>query len=132
MTWVYQNKELTEAPEDFVGFVYLITNHNTNKKYIGKKLFWSTNRVKQKGKSRRRVVRKQSDWRDYFGSNQTLLEDIQVNGENIEREILHLCRTKGECSYFEAKEQFDRNVLLDDTYYNQWIAVKVTVKHIKK
>ena len=38
MQWLYKNKEVTEIPEDSIGFVYLITNLTNSRKYIGKKL----------------------------------------------------------------------------------------------
>jgi len=134
MTWYYQDKELNDTPDDYFGFVYLITNLNNGMKYVGKKLFHSTRRIKQKNTTRRKVVTKDSDWRDYYGSNKVLLEDISRMGDNInvKREILHLCKTRGECSYKEAEEQFSRNVLMDDTYYNDWIIVKVHKKHLTK
>ena len=67
--WKYKNK-LFESEDigDYVGFVYIITDLSNNKKYIGKKNFWSTRRLPPlKGKSRRRTVKKESDWKDYFG-----------------------------------------------------------------
>lgn len=131
--WYYQNKEFTETPEEYQGFVYLITNKKTGMKYVGKKTFWSVRRIKQKGKTRRKVVRKESDWRKYYGSSATLQEDIETNGvDDFHREILHLCKTKGECSYYEAKEQFMRDVLMDETYYNSWISCKIHASHLNK
>lgn len=133
MTWYYKGEEFENAPENCIGFVYLITNNLTNKKYIGKKFFWSDRRIKQKGKLRRKLVRKESDWRNYFGSNRQLLTDIENQGNvDIKREILRLCETKGECSYYEAKEQFDRNVLLDESYYNEFIGCKINGSHLRK
>jgi hypothetical protein len=62
-----------------------------------------------------------------------LKEDVETAGKaNFQREILHLCKTKSECSYLEAKEQIDREVLLSDDYYNSWISLKVTKKHLAK
>ena len=64
-------------------------------------------------------VIKESDWKDYWGSNKHLQEDVAQCGKDMfYREILHLCKTKGECAYMETKEQFDREVLLTDDYYN--------------
>lgn len=87
----------------------------------GKKLFWFTRKVKGKR------VKTESDWRDYHGSNEELLEDVEAYGkENFERVILRLCKTKSEMSYFEAKEQFETDCLLKpDEYYNGWIMVRV-------
>lgn len=116
--------------KEIYGFVYLITCKKTNKQYVGKKFFWSSKTKTIKGKKKRSKV--ESDWKDYFGSNKILIEDVKVNGkDNYTREILHLCKTKGECNYLEAYEQFTRKVLIGEDYYNEWIMVKVHRSHIK-
>ena len=116
--------------KELYGFVYLITCKKTNKKYVGKKFFWSSKTKTIKGKKKRSKV--ESDWKNYFGSNKVLIEDVKNNGkDNYSREILHLCKTKGECNYLEAYEQFTREVLIGDAYYNEWIMVKVHRSHIK-
>jgi hypothetical protein len=120
--------ELTH--KELYGFVYLITCTSTKKQYIGKKFFWSSKTKTIKGKKKRSKV--ESDWKTYFGSNKVLLEEVQNKGEeNYTREILHLCKTKGECNYLEALEQFTRGVLTSDNYFNEWIMVKVHRSHIK-
>jgi hypothetical protein len=102
----------------------------SGKLYVGKKLFWSSRTKVVKGKKKRLKV--ESDWKTYFGSNKVLLEELKTNGEeNYKREILHLCAGKGECNYLEAHEQFTRNVLTSEQYYNDWIMVKVHRAHIK-
>lgn len=135
MTWYYQNKiyDPDESElKDLVGFVYCITEKETGMKYVGKKLFWKTiKRPPLKGKTRNRRDTVQSDWRDYFGSNERVKELVsKLGAEAYDREILHLCRTKGECSYKEAKEQFDRDVLLRDDYYNGIINCRINEKHL--
>jgi len=116
--------------KEVYGFVYLITCLKTGKLYVGKKLFWSQKTKTVKGKKKRTKV--ESDWKDYYGSNKVLAEEVQTNGvENYKREILHLCKTKGECNYLEAYEQFTRKCLIGDSYYNEWIMVKVHRSHIK-
>ena len=89
--WLYQGKEINEDQIDgYTGFVYLITNLTNNRRYIGKKLFKSTRTKVIKGK--RKKVRKDSDWRDYYGSNAALKEDVaSLDPENFTREILHPC-----------------------------------------
>lgn len=120
--------ELTH--KEIYGFVYLITCKTTNKQYIGKKFFWSSKTKQIKGKKKRSKV--ESDWQSYFGSNKVLVEEVKQQGEdNYTREILHLCKTKGECNYLEAHEQFTRGVLTSKQYYNDWIMVKVHRSHIK-
>lgn len=129
--WLYQGKEIDEDQIDgYTGFVYIITNLTNNRRYIGKKLFTSTRTKVSKGK--RKKVRKDSGWRDYYGSNATLKEDVASLGpENFTREILHLCKSKGTANYLEMKEQIDHRVLESDQWYNDWIMVKVHRSHIK-
>jgi hypothetical protein len=140
MTWLYQNLLVNELPEDCVGFVYLITNNLSGRKYIGKKLskFSKTtyktvkqkNGIKKKKKIRSKI---ESDWRDYYGSSDHLTKDLDTIGaENFTREILYYCTSKAECSYVEAREQFTRKVLESDDWYNGHIQVRVHKNHIRK
>lgn len=131
--WVYNNKEFNETPEEFQGFVYMITEKDTGKKYIGKKFFWKP-KVLPVTKSRKRRVRTrvESDWRTYYGSSKEVKTLVEEKGkDNYIREILKLCRTKGECSYYEAKYQFEFDVLLSDEYYNEFIGCKIHSKHVR-
>lgn len=133
MTWLYEGAEFkSEDIEDYVGFVYCITDLSNNRKYIGKKNFWSTRRLAPlKGKSRRRTKKTESDWQEYFGSSEEVKTLVEEHGhDRFKREILHLCRSKGEMSYIEAKEQFDREVLLSDEYYNEFIGCKIHSRHV--
>ena len=127
MQWTYQGKIVEEISEEYIGFVYLITNLTNNKKYIGKKLAkFKVTKKPLKGKKNKRRSTKESDWRDYWGSSDKLNEDVQALGpENFTREILYYCTSRGELSYLEAKEQFDREVLKTDEYYNGIINVRV-------
>lgn len=132
--WLYVGEEFTsEMIGEYIGFVYVITDLRNNKKYVGKKLFSSTKRLPPlKGKSRKRTVIKESDWQDYFGSSEDVKALVEEHGrETFKREIIHLCKAKGEMSYLEAKEQFDRNVLLSDEYYNGIINCKIHRTHVK-
>lgn len=128
--WLYENKIIeSEALEEYTGFVYLITNIINNKKYIGKKLFKKTKRKSVKGKKKKVFV--ESDWKNYYGSNKELLDDIEKLGyNNFNRTILRLCKSKGECNYYEAKYQFTNEVLESDNWYNSWIMLKVHKKHL--
>ena len=132
--WLFENKAVdSDIIDDYIGFVYCITNNVTGKKYIGKKLFKNTRRTKVKGQTRRKKTVKESDWKEYWGSNKVLQEDVQTLGEdNFERIILKLCKTKGECNYWEAKYQMQYEVLESDSWYNEWIMVKVHRSHINK
>jgi len=131
LNWQYNDKDFTDdLIGDNYGFVYQITNLANNKKYIGKKFFYSTKTKQVKGKKKK--VKVSSDWQTYYGSSDTLQKDVLQYGlENFKREIIHLCKSKGECGYLEAKEQFTNNVLEGDDYYNTWIMVRVRKSHIK-
>ena len=139
MVWLYENTQIQELPEDCVGFVYLITNNLTGRKYIGKKLakFSKTSykivKLKNGNKKRKRIKSKiDSDWQLYYGSNDQLNRDILAQGaDNFTREILFYCKSKAECSYIEAREQFNHKVLESDDYYNGQISVRVHGSHIK-
>ena len=132
--WLYKQNEIDELPEDCEAFVYLITNLTNNKKYIGKKLAkFKTTKPPLKGKKNKRRGYKESDWRTYWGSNDYLKEDVIELGEDkFTREILYFCARRGIASYLEAKEQFDREVLLTDDYYNGIINVRVGGSKILK
>ena len=132
--WLYENKEYDETPEEYQGFVDEIEERSTGKKYIGKKNFWRPKILPKNSKRTRRVrTRVESDWKKYFGSNKEVQALVESNGiENYKREILRLCKTKGEMSYYEAKLQFENDVLLSDQYYNEFIGCKIHSKHIKK
>jgi len=129
--WLYNNSPLLEVPEKAYGYVYLITNNITGRKYIGKKLFWFRKTKVLKGKKKRLKV--ESDWRTYWSSSDELKEDVKNLGEdNFTREILHICENKGMCNYLEAKEQMLRCVLETRDYYNSQIQCRVHRTHIKK
>lgn len=125
--WTYQGKPVNEIPNEYEGFVYLITNLTNGRKYIGKKLSkFKTSRPPLKGKKNRRRGYKESDWKDYWGSSDKLQADVEELGtENFSREILYFCTSRAEMSYLEAKEQFDRRVLETEDYYNGIINVRV-------
>jgi hypothetical protein len=125
--WTYRGDPVDELPEDCEGFVYLITNLTNEQKYIGKKLArFKVTRPPLKGRKNKRRSSKESDWRTYWGSSDHLNADVKELGEDqFTREILHYCQSRGMLSYLEAKEQFDREVLLTDEYYNGIINVRV-------
>ena len=132
--WYYE--DFPFAPSDkwlepYQGFVYQITEVDTGKKYIGKKFFWKPKILPvTKTRKRRKRTRVQSDWQDYYGSSEQVKLLVE-EGKEFRRDILRLCKTKGECSYYEAKLQFENDVLLRDDYYNEFIGCKIHAKHIK-
>lgn len=130
MTWLYKGEPYEQPTEEHYGFVYRITNLQTQRAYIGKKLFWFKKTKMLKGKKKRYLAA--SDWKSYYGSSKEVQKDVEQLGEDqFRRDILVLCKNKGECSYYEAKMQFDHDVLKNpDMFYNDWIICRVHRKHI--
>jgi Putative endonuclease segE, GIY-YIG domain len=139
MVWLYESQQIEILPEDCIGFVYLITNNLSGRKYIGKKLAkfskttYKTVKLKNGTKKKKKIRSKiDSDWQTYYGSNIELNQDIERLGAgNFTREILYYCKSKAECSYIEAREQFTHKVLESDDWYNGHIQVRVHGSHIK-
>lgn len=119
--WTYQGKILEEAPEDMYGFVYMITTPE-GLKYIGKKQFFSIRRKKVPGKTRRKVTRKESDWKTYSSSSDIIKKMLKASGpEGFRFEVLVLCETKGQLSYAEEYLQFLYHALPDENFLNNAI-----------
>lgn len=131
--WNYNHRpfDLTEDElKEYVGFVYRVTDLTNGVGYIGKKFFWRPKTLPVTKKRKRKIKTKvQSDWQKYFGSSEQVKLLVE-QGTPFKREILRLCRTKGECSYFETKYQFDNDVLLSNAYYNEFIGCKIHAKHL--
>jgi hypothetical protein len=133
MQWIYKNEPVEQLPEQCVGFVYIITNSISGRMYVGKKLArFKTTRYKMHTQKNGKKVRKKirgavaSDWQEYYGSSDQLNRDVEsVGRDSFRREILYYCRSKAECNYIEAREQFARKVLESDQYYNGHIRVRV-------
>jgi hypothetical protein len=138
MTWLYNDTPIEQLPDDCIGFVYLITNLTNGRKYVGKKLAkFSKTSVKtvtlKNGTKKKKKIRSKidSDWMDYYGSSNELSKDIEALGKgNFRREILFYCKSKAECSYIEAREQFERRVLETTDYYNNNIMCRIHGSHI--
>ena len=134
MSWFFLNTtdEFTEEHiGDAFGFVYMITHLKTGRKYIGKKFFTKSKTKQVKGKKKRSRV--SSDWMSYWGSNKKLQEEVKENGKDqYVREILHLCKTRSECSYWETWEIFSRHALMHDSYYNEWVSCRIRKDHLVK
>jgi len=132
--WVFNGKELVDSdiPPGTVGFVYCITNTVTDRKYIGRKILTSTTRKPlKKDELRRKKVVKPSNWKDYYGSSEEMKADVLTFGkESFKREILRMCRSKTEMSYFETKEILVRDALIRDDYINKWLTAQINGKNL--
>lgn len=142
MDWTFNSEPIVIIPDNAIGFVYCITNIQTNKAYIGKKklTFKKTTQktivVKSTGVKKKKKIRTEveSDWKEYYGSSDALKADIELLGkDNFKREIIQYCSTLSELSYIEAKIQFVNDCLLyPDRWYNSWISVRVRRDHMIK
>lgn len=113
--WLFNGEVFDTVDPKLEGFVYLITNLTNDKKYIGKKHFWERRKDPKTGRRKK----KESNWKDYYGSCDELKADVKAIGNaNFKREILYLCPHKKSMSYYETYEQFNRNVILREDYYN--------------
>ena len=138
MDWYYQGRVFDTAAaaqkiaDGYIGFVYEVTDGVNGKKYIGKKLLTSTKTLPPlKGSKRKRKKVVHSDWQTYYGSSETVKQLVKERKDTFFREILDLCKAKGELSYIEAKYHFDREVLLSEDYYNEFVGCKIHAKHVK-
>lgn len=132
MTWIYDNQIFNEEMiQDHIGFVYMIENLATGKRYIGRKLFTKAATKTIKGK--RKKIRAASDWENYWGSNKVLQEDVKVLGpDHFKRTITRLCKTRSEAAYWETFEIFKHHALMSDDFYNEWVTCKISAKHVRK
>ena len=131
--WTYNNKPFnSDMIEDYIGFVYEVYDTEAKMKYIGKKKFWSkVTKPPLKGKKNKRRSLKESDWKDYYGSSEEVKSLVENTGEwRFKRKIIRLCKTLGEMSYYEMKEQLDNDVLLKpNEYYNAFVGGKIHRRH---
>lgn len=134
MTWYHKEKEFTEEDiGDYRGFIYLITEIETGKKYIGQKVFHNkVSKPPLKGKKNRRISKKMSDWQTYYGSNELLKLAVEANGEAAyNRQIIRLCTSKAELNYYETKAIFENDALLREDYYNNWVSARIQRNQLK-
>ena len=131
--WYYEGEVFeSDMIGDYYGFVYILENKDTNRFYIGKKFFWSSKILPvTKTRKRRKKTKVESDWKKYYGSNKQLQGEIEEKGiDNITRNMLVLCNTKIQCAYYEVVEQVNRQVLLSDKFYNEFMGGKISGKYL--
>jgi len=132
--WTYNGKTFdSEDILDNYGFIYRITNTTNGHDYVGRKYFTTIKkRPPLKGKKNKRRETVETDWKDYWGSSPRLQEDIDRLGKDkFTREIIHLCKTRGETNYMEAYYQFTEGVLLREDNYNGIIQIRLGKNSVK-
>jgi hypothetical protein len=123
----WTTKLLIEEDKLPYGFIYVITNLVNGKKYIGKKQMKSVKKLKPlKGRKNKRHFDIETDWKTYTSSSNELNQDLKDLGkDNFKFEIVHLCDSKFELAYYEAKKQFEADVLLKEGFYNGIINCRI-------
>lgn len=123
-------------PKGCIGFIYEIKNIKTGRFYIGKKSLFSNTKKKLTKKElaehtgpgkkpTKKLVTKESNWLEYWGSNKTLLKEVEVNGpQDFKRKILKFCFNKKQLTYWEVHFQCINQVLLTDESYNDNVLAK--------
>jgi hypothetical protein len=87
-------------------------------------------RKQVKGKTKK--FKGESDWQKYYGSSAEIKTDVLTFGKDkFIRKVLKLCNSKSEMSYFEMKEIFERDALIDENYYNAWVSCRINRKNLK-
>lgn len=129
MTWIYQGQAVEEIPEGSYGFVYVITQISTGKEYIGRKFF--TKAGYKTVNKKRKKIRIESDWKDYYGSSPALGRAVEEFGkDDFIRKIVRICYNRSECSYYESKLIFEHDAILSDHFWNDWISCKISSVHV--
>jgi hypothetical protein len=135
--WTYNGVPFeSEDINEYYGFIYRITNTVNGYDYVGRKYFKTIKkRPPLKGKKNKRRETVETDWKDYWGSSARLVEDMaRLGKDKFTREIIHLCKSRGETNYMEAYYQFKEGVLLKENNYNGIIQIKLgkgSVKDLK-
>ena len=132
--WTYLGKAFeSEDISEYYGFIYRITNTVNGYDYIGRKYFTTIKkRPPLKGKKNKRRETVETDWKDYWGSSARLVEDMtRLGKDKFTREIIHLCKSRGETNYMEAYYQFKEGVLLKENNYNGIIQIKLGKGSVK-
>jgi len=129
--WKYNGTEDFEVPQKSIAFIYLITNLDSGRLYVGRKMLTSTRKkvltAKEKlllenSRKKFKTDVKDTNWQNYWGTSEELTKDIKLIGkEKFKREILLFCDTKTNTSFYETYFQIKYKVLFVDSY-NKHIA----------
>ena len=133
-TWEYKGRLITDVadmPEGTFGFIYMIIHTPTNKRYIGKKVLYFNRKQKLTkkeiaeltGPGRKpttKIVTKESDWKDYYGSNKDFQVLVRTHpSDQFQKQILEFAPNKKLLTYYECKYLFKYEVLeTPDMYFN--------------
>ena len=146
MSWIDANGEIisdiSDFPDNTFGFVYRVVHKPTGKAYIGKKVLYFNRKVKLTKKDLAmyegvvgrkpsyKLAIKESNWKDYWGSNKLLKEVMDLEPiENFERHVVKTAPNKKLLTYYETKYQFVYQVLeKPDEYFNDNILGKFFTK----
>jgi hypothetical protein len=129
--WLYKQneiRELTDMPEDSFGFIYEVTHVPTGRKYLGKKQLISVTKkalgkkelalLTDKRAKTYKIVRKEGDWKKYYGSNPEIKQLIKEGKQSeFTREILTFVPSKKLLTYYENKYLFINEVIEPHTNY---------------
>lgn len=133
--WIFNGKEiksLNDIPKDkkYIGFIYIICQISTGKKYIGKKLLDRS--VSKTIKGKKKKTRTESDWKTYWSSSPILKEHIEIHGtDDFTREILQFVSSKGSLAAAEEMALYSVGALESDEWINNNIRSKIYRSWIK-
>jgi hypothetical protein len=132
LSWFYQDKQLDQEdiPPKAIGFIYLITQLSTGKRYIGRKLLTKAGRKTINGKTKK--IRVESDWQGYWSSSPDLRQLVKDIGEHdFRREVLQFVSSKGSLAYCEEMALYQMGALESDSFMNGNIRSKVYRSWVK-
>ena len=122
-----QIKSKEDIPVEFknsIGFIYIITQLSTGRRYIGRKLLTKASTKTTKGIKKK--IRKDSDWIEYWSSSPKIKAWIDESGtDDFSKEILIFVSSKSELMYAEEYYLYKTNALLSDMWLNDNIRAKI-------
>lgn len=132
--WKYKDsiiESIDQIPESkAIGFIYIITQISTGKRYIGKKLL--TKAATKQTKGVKKKIRKESDWKSYWSSSPDIKAWIESSGyDDFRREILVFVSSKGMLAYAEELSLYMLGALESDNWINKNIRSKVYSSWVK-
>lgn len=126
--WSITKDIIEQFDDNTLGFLYRITNLEDNRTYIGKKQMFAIKKLKPlKGKKNKRHKVVETDWKTYTSSSEQVNKDIiRLGKDKFLFEIIKFCSSKSQLAYYEAKMQFEEDVLLNESSYNNMINLRIS------